>query len=887
MRLAYTLFLHTLIFPAIVFGATNIFTDSFNRPNNNDIDAGSPNGMTGIASPIEYIERGDITIANNDSLTNIENNRLHMADGPNMSTLYLKHNFIESDILASGGMKISLDIISDDGSTNDTDRYIGFGVGNTLSECQTSYFDYNGDGFRGRVGVYKGTSDIWVGWSPVNGGTIQVFKNGSSSTGGEHYDLATGISLSGNDKLELELGFTSFAAGAQVSTLIKWNGTTLGGDSFSWDNSNSNYIGITCRQNDKGFTADNLTIETLDGGLPPVISTLETYTEYVNTSLNSKVITINWEAVALPANATYMISADKEVVFPDGNETGNATSGLNSIPVTIDPSKGDITFTLSILVGEIVKTTSSTTIRTFNSPDPSKPNFIVIFTDDQGWGTTSVQIDPEVPDSKSDFFETPNIERLAEAGIRFTQAYSSHPNCSPSRAALLTGRSPAALHFTDIVDRNSGAFYQGNPMIPPTHVNNLPTQDMTIPELLKQHNPEYKAAHFGKWHLNGGGPENHGFDTSDGNTGNGRGDNTPADDPKRVFSITDRAIDWMEDQVVDGKPFYLQVSHYATHLSILYRNETKQYFDSKTPGARHSHTGYASMIFDMDEAIGQLLDKVEEMGLSKSTYIIYTADNGTYPMDIPANINGPIRGWKATAWEGGVRVPFIVNGPGVSGNTISREPVVGYDILPTICDLAGIEKDSLPSAVEGGSIAGIIKGTANSVSRPADRIVFHWPHYQHAKFSTPDTTMIKNGYKLHYRWETQKVQLYNLDEDLAETTDISRTHYKLANEMKLELQQHLAEIDARLPVVNPEYTPICWDPSGNYPPNDFMGRDPYPGDLNKDCHTGIEDLSILASQWLNSSPLSTQKPDTMDIKDMSDIAFDWLKSSLVPVNSNN
>ena len=134
------------------------------------------------------------------------------------------------------------------------------------------------------------------------------------------------------------------------------------------------------------------------------------------------------------------------------------------------------------------------------------PNFVVVLTDDQGWGTTSIPLDPSVPDSRSDFFRTPNLERLASQGLRFTQAYAAHPNCSPSRAALQTGRSPAALHLTDNCGRNSGPFYEGNRLLPPQNVDALPESEVTLPEILKAHHPAYRTAHFGKWHL-GGSPE--------------------------------------------------------------------------------------------------------------------------------------------------------------------------------------------------------------------------------------------------------------------------------------------------------------------------------------------------------------------------------------------
>ena len=150
----------------------------------------------------------------------------------------------------------------------------------------------------------------------------------------------------------------------------------------------------------------------------------------------------------------------------------------------------------------------------------TSPNFIVILTDDQGWGTTSALYDPQHPDSRSDYFQTPSIERLTQSGMRFTQAYAAHPNCAPSRAAIQTGRSPAALHFTDNSGRKVGksaradSLYLGNKVIPPHHISDLPLGEMTIPELLKANNPSYRAAHFGKWHLEGGGPSAHGYDAS-------------------------------------------------------------------------------------------------------------------------------------------------------------------------------------------------------------------------------------------------------------------------------------------------------------------------------------------------------------------------------------
>ncbi len=437
-----------------------------------------------------------------------------------------------------------------------------------------------------------------------------------------------------------------------------------------------------------------------------------------------------------------------------------------------------------------------------------QPNFIVILTDDQGWGTTSVMIDPLVSDSKSDFFKTPNIERLAATGMRFTQAYASHCNCSPSRGALQTGRSPAALHLTDIIERLSGPDYEGDKMIPPQHVSSLPPQETTIPELLKAHDSAYRAAHFGKWHLGGEGPAGFGYDESDGPTGNGPGgarSNLP-DDPKKTFSTTRKSIAFIQEQVKAGHPFYLQVSYYATHAPNQSLAAMREKFRDAPKGARHQNVPYGAMLSDLDTGIGQLLDAVKAAGISDSTYIIYTADNGSVPTKDPGNVNGPVRGYKATVWEGGIRVPFMVVGPGVKPDSISRTPVVGYDILPTICELAGIT--TWPKVVEGGSFKSVILGDGSAdVKRPSNFLVFHWPHYQLQKHSTPDTTIISDGWKLHYWWETGQVQLFHLDKDLGESKDLAAEQPERAAALKKMLTNYLSKVDAQLPVPNPNYNP--------------------------------------------------------------------------------
>jgi len=435
------------------------------------------------------------------------------------------------------------------------------------------------------------------------------------------------------------------------------------------------------------------------------------------------------------------------------------------------------------------------------------PNFILILADDLGWGSTSAMADPQVPESRSDFFRTPNVERLAADGMRFTQGYAPHCNCSPTRASILTGQSPAALHFTDIVERKGGVPQPENQLVAPRHAAGISAEDHTLPELLKAARPEYRTAHFGKWHVASGGPEKHGYDVSDGPTGNGEGNqgaNLP-NDPKKAFSITERAIEFIRQQKAEGHPFYLQVSHYATHLREQSRPDTLHTFQAMTAGKRHNNVPFGAMLNDLDTAIGRLLDAVKEAGIAEHTYIIFTSDNGGNPTDDPGNINGPVRGWKASLWEGGVRVPFIVTGPGIKAGSVSRTPVVGYDILPTVCDLAGVGK--WPKAIEGGSLKPVLADPSAGVKRPHDFLVFHWPHYQNAKGSTPDTTILRNGWKLHYWWETDSVQLFHLSADLAEEKDVAQAEPERAAELKKLLTDYLSSVSAQRPTPNPGYDP--------------------------------------------------------------------------------
>jgi arylsulfatase A len=443
-----------------------------------------------------------------------------------------------------------------------------------------------------------------------------------------------------------------------------------------------------------------------------------------------------------------------------------------------------------------------------------QPNIILILADDQGWGATSVQVDPDVRESASDFIRTPRLENLAARGMVFSNGYAPHANCSPSRAAILTGKPPARLHLTDIVDRHSGPLFEGNRLIPPPHAYGLDTAEITIAELIKKERPDYATAHFGKWHLAAGGPETHGFDASHGETWNREGNNNPPEDPKKIFTITRDGIEWMEEQVRGGRPFYLQLSHYATHLQTESRPETLSDVDKRKPGGRHLWAPYAAMAEDLDTGVGMILDMVDSLGIRDHTYVIYLADNGTYPTPNPGNINGPLHGWKATLWEGGLRVPFIIAGPGIKpGN--SRCLVTGCDLFPTICDWLHISQ--LPEGVEGGSLVPVLsEPDISGVQRKRDFWVFHFPHYQHQKGNHPVSAIYKDQYKLLRWYEDTTIRLYDLKNDLAEATNLVPVRPGTAADLNRLLEEYLEDIGAGLPEVNPEFDPAL-DPAQKHP----------------------------------------------------------------------
>ena len=431
------------------------------------------------------------------------------------------------------------------------------------------------------------------------------------------------------------------------------------------------------------------------------------------------------------------------------------------------------------------------------SPALGQHNVVLILADDMSWFGTSVQMDPRRADSKSDFHATPSLERLAGQGMLFTDAYAPHPNCSPTRLAIQTGKSPAQLHMTDIIGRSSGRFYEGHPMIPPRHIDHIPHEETTLAELLKQHRPGYVSAHFGKWHLGGGGPGKHGYDEHSGTTSNREGA-SPAPDPKRTVSVTTRAVDFLRHRKQAGELFFMQVSYYAVHLAIHAFDRTVADFASKPRGKRHSHAGHAAMTHELDQGVGRILDALDSLGLAESTYVIFTSDNGSYHHSGQERVssNAPLRGQKASTWEGGIRVPLIVRGPAIEAGSVSRVPVTGTDLFPTIAEMTDV-RAALPPAIEGASLLGLLRqGGKGSPSRRFESLVWHFPHYQTLKGTTPMSSLRSGNWKLVKLYEPGEIHLYDLASDIGESRDVSSAEPEVAARLANALESYLDEIEA-------------------------------------------------------------------------------------------
>ncbi|WP_114751266.1 sulfatase [Pleomorphovibrio marinus] len=451
----------------------------------------------------------------------------------------------------------------------------------------------------------------------------------------------------------------------------------------------------------------------------------------------------------------------------------------------------------------------------------SDPNIIFIVVDDLGWA----DITPNWPDT---FYETPNLDRLAKMGVRFSQAYSAHPVCSPTRAALMTGKHPNRVGITDWIP-GSDPFADERPLSTPGINHNLALEEVTIAERVKEKG--YDTYFVGKWHLGEEPdfwPENQGFDVniggwsagapqlSDGKYGgyfSPYGNPRLEDGPEGEF-LTNRLMDESLELIraSDHNPFLLYLSFYTVHTPIQavphliekFRRKredlgeiadhqaVKQEGEGITQIAQ-TNAEYASMVAAMDEQIGRLLDELESSGKMENTWIVFTSDNGglstRYNQGGPT-ANGPLRAGKGWCYEGGIRVPLIIAGPGVLAGPVVDHPVVSMDLFATAEELANLEV----TAQDGKSLLGLLRGQEIE----ENDIFWHYPHY-HGSAWKPGSAIRSGNWKLIYTYEDQKISLYELAQDEGETTDLALVYPEIAEVLLDAIHEKMEDTGGKYP----------------------------------------------------------------------------------------
>ncbi|MGJ8656642.1 MAG: sulfatase [Akkermansiaceae bacterium] len=427
---------------------------------------------------------------------------------------------------------------------------------------------------------------------------------------------------------------------------------------------------------------------------------------------------------------------------------------------------------------------------------PKSPNIVFIYADDMGWTGTSVEMMKGGASSKSDYYQTPQLEKLAARGMVFSQAYSPSSLCTPSRAAVLTGKTPAELNLTT---PGPGRTDSTKKVLTPEPTTRLSEEQLTIGTMLKAQG--YATALLGKWHIGRSDDAGmYGFELHDGSTQNeSKGTD---EDPKEILSLTKRGIDFMQKNAAEGKPFYLQISHYAVHAPIQSKPESIERFKSVAVGKVHKDADYAGMTWDLDASLAQIFEAVEDLKIADHTYIVFMSDNGAPGKGRVPN-NAPLQGGKGTLYEGGIRVPLIVVGPGVLRGYCAHG-VSGTDLFATFSAWAG----SQVMTSESQDLTPLLTGNQENFKREKS-LLFHFPHYGKGPQQVPQTAVIDGDWKLLRDWESGGYQLYNLKSDISESEDLSGTELQKFHSMVEVMESRLKETKAQLPVDNANYDPAA------------------------------------------------------------------------------
>lgn len=479
-----------------------------------------------------------------------------------------------------------------------------------------------------------------------------------------------------------------------------------------------------------------------------------------------------------------------------------------------------------LIIGFLTGIPFLTSCKTDPTVNSKKPNIIFIVVDDLGWSDLSCY--------GADLHETPNIDKLANESLIFTNSYAAAPVCSPTRASIMTGKYPARLQFTiwseaaSVAERKNQEIYK---FLPPQTIENLPFEEVTLAEKLKENG--YLTAHIGKWHIGDlvHFPETQGFDFSIAASQRGapptffypyKGQafgefrfvgNLGSDVKGKYF--TDRESEYLTDRLTDEalkiiedagtRPFYLNLCYYSVHTPIEAKEQDVSYFKSKlSSNFNHQNETYAAMVKTVDDNIGRLLKKVQELGISENTIIILISDNGGYInkyKNTSVTSNFPLRSGKGSLYEGGIRIPTIISFPNNSmkGKVIDS-PISTIDFFPTIMEMIGVT--DFPE-MDGESFLSLMQGQQDE-SFQNRSIYWHYPHYYPT--TTPVSAIRQGDWKMLEYLEDGHIELYNLNSDLGETKNLIDINPDKAGELLEKLHNWKEETNAGEIVLNPKFS---------------------------------------------------------------------------------
>ena len=436
---------------------------------------------------------------------------------------------------------------------------------------------------------------------------------------------------------------------------------------------------------------------------------------------------------------------------------------------------------------------------------PSRPNIIFILIDDMGW--------MDVGCDGGTFHETPNIDRLAAQGVRFTNGYAACPVCSPTRASILTGKYPARLHLTDWIPGQRMPFEK---LRRPDFRQELPLEEVTVAEALKS--AGYVTASIGKWHLGTEPyyPEHQGFDLNFGGRNIGqpgsyfypfqqRPDVPKVRDNEYITDrLTDEAVKFIDAN--RDRPFFLYLPHYAVHTPLQGKEEDVAYFEKKgRPREGRNSAVYAAMVRSVDESVGRIMARLDELGIADNTLVVFTSDNGGLAK---VTSNAPLRAGKGTLYEGGIREPLIIRWPGVvKPGSVCDTPVTSVDFFPTLLAAAGVPVPAPAGPLDGIDVTPLLRG--GTVARQ-DALYWHYPHY-HAGGATPGGAIREGDYKLIDFYGEERFELYDLKADLGEQRDLAAEQPEKARALREKLHAWLRRVDAQMPTPNPDFDPAKRD----------------------------------------------------------------------------